>query len=187
MTKEEFDPGRIFLLHDFLSQDKCATLIRRSEGLTYEIGTVGGVVAEGIRNNERVLVDDTALSDTLFHRAAPWLPSVVEHRHLIRFNERWRFYRYPPGQTFQPHRDGSYMTLETYEKSEVTFLIYTERGYGWWRNPILYRPGPGCSTMSLSDGETDDRSSVGLPPFYLARRGYGAEWREICLAYRRDV
>ncbi len=124
MTREELDPGRIFLLHDFLSQDECAALIRRSEGLTYEVGTVGGVVAEGIRNNERVLVDDTALSDTLFHRAAPWLPSVVEHRHLIRFNERWRFYRYRPGQTFQPHRDGSYMTLETYEKSEVTFLVY---------------------------------------------------------------
>ena len=124
MTKEELDPGKIFLLHEFLSNDECAALIQRSEGLTYEVGTVGGVVAEGIRNNERVLLDDTPLADALFKRAAPWLPQVVEHRHLIRFNERWRFYRYRPGQTFQPHRDGSYMTLETYEKSEVTFLIY---------------------------------------------------------------
>lgn len=124
MTKEELDPGKIFLLHDFLSNDECAALIRRSEGLTYEVGTVGGMVAEGIRNNERVLVDDTPLADALFRRAAHCLPQVVDHRHLVRFNERWRFYRYRPGQTFQPHRDGSYMTLETYEKSEVTFLIY---------------------------------------------------------------
>ncbi len=124
MIKEELDPGKIFLLLDFLSNDECAALIRRSEGLTYEVGTVGGVVAEGIRNNERVLVDDKTLADTLFQRAAPWLPPVIEHRHLVGFNERWRFYRYRPGQTFQPHRDGSYLSLETYEKSEVTFLIY---------------------------------------------------------------
>lgn len=124
MTKIELDPGKVFLLHDFLSDDECAALIRRSEGLTYEVGTVGGMVSQEIRNNERVLLDDTPLADVLFRRAAPWLPQVVEHRNLVRFNERWRFYRYRPGQTFQPHRDGSYMRLETYEKSEVTFLIY---------------------------------------------------------------
>jgi prolyl 4-hydroxylase len=124
MTKEELDPGKIFLLREFLSDDECTALIRRSEALTYEVGTVGGVVAEGIRNNERVLVDDTPLADALFRRAVPWLLHVVGQRHLVRFNERWRFYRYRLGQTFQPHRDGSYMTLDTYEKSEVTFLIY---------------------------------------------------------------
>lgn len=128
MTKEELDPDKVWVLHDFLSHDECTALIRRSEDLTYEIGTVGGVVAEGIRNNERVLFDDKPLADRLFRRAAPWLPQVAESRHLIRFNERWRFYRYRPGQTFQPHRDGSYMSLETYEKSEVTFLIYLNDG-----------------------------------------------------------
>jgi prolyl 4-hydroxylase len=124
MTKEELDPERIVLLRDFLSSDECTALIRRSEGLTYETGTVGGVVADGIRNNERVLVDDTRLAKELFCRAAPWLPKLVRQRELVRFNERWRFYRYRPGQTFQPHRDGSYLSLETYEQSEVTFLIY---------------------------------------------------------------
>ena len=124
MMKEELDSHNVFVLHDFLWSDECVALIRRSEGLSYETGTVGGFVAEEIRNNERVLVDDKALADTLFNRAAPWLPAVVESRHLVRFNERWRFYRYRPGQTFQPHRDGSYLSLETYEKSEVTFLIY---------------------------------------------------------------
>jgi hypothetical protein len=124
MRKEELDPQKVCVLHDFLSSDECVALIRRSEDLTYETGTVGGVVAEGIRNNERVLVDDKPLADTLFGRAAPWLPEMVEGHRLVGFNERWRFYRYRPGQTFQPHRDGSYISLETYEKSEVTFLIY---------------------------------------------------------------
>jgi len=124
MIKEELDSDKVFVLHKFLTSDECVALIRRSEGLTYELGTVGGVVAEGIRNNERLLVDDKSLADTLFCRAAPWLPQVAESRRLVGFNERWRFYRYRPGQTFQPHRDGSYMSLETHEKSEVTFLIY---------------------------------------------------------------
>lgn len=124
MIKEELDSNKIFVLHEFLSTEESAALIRRSEALSYEIGTVGGVIAEGIRNNERVLIDDKPLANSLFHRAAPWLPKEVEGRRLVGFNERWRFYRYRPGQTFQPHRDGSYLSFQTYEQSEVTFMIY---------------------------------------------------------------
>jgi prolyl 4-hydroxylase len=124
MTKTELDANRVFVLHDFLSPDECAALIRRSDALHYEIGTVGGVIAEGIRNNERVLIDDKPLAKSLFVRAASWLPQQVEGRRLVGFNERWRFYRYRPGQTFQPHRDGPYLSFLTSEQSEVTFLIY---------------------------------------------------------------
>ncbi len=70
MIKEELDSDKVFVLHKFLTSDECVALIRLSEGLTYEIGTVGGVVAEGIRNNERLLVNDKSLADTLFCRAA---------------------------------------------------------------------------------------------------------------------
>ena len=124
MIKEELDSNKIFILHEFLSTDECTALIRRSEGLSYEQGTVGGVIAEGIRNNERVLLDDKSLADALFERAAPWLPQEVETRRLVGFNERWRFYRYRPGQTFLPHRDGSYLSFHTHEQSAVTFMIY---------------------------------------------------------------
>ena len=128
MIKEELDSHKIFVLREFLSPDECAVLIRRSEALRYEMGTVGGVIAEGIRNNERVLIDDTLLASSLFERAAPWLSKEVHGRHLVRFNKRWRFYRYRPGQTFQPHRDGSYLSFHTYEQSEVTFMIYLNDG-----------------------------------------------------------
>lgn len=128
MTKEELDPGKVLVLHDFLSGEECGALIRRSEGLIYEPGTVADVVIEEVRNNERVLVDDVTLAADLFRRAEPFLPTVIEGHGLVGFNERWRFYRYQPGQTFKPHRDGSYFRISTFEESRLTFMIYLNEG-----------------------------------------------------------
>jgi hypothetical protein len=128
MNKEVLDLDKVLVIHDFLSGEECAALIRRSEGLIYEPGTVADVVIEQVRNNERVLVDDVTLAADLFHRAEPLLPAVIEGHSLIGFNERWRFYRYRPGQTFKPHRDGSYLRLESWEKSQMTFMIYLNDG-----------------------------------------------------------
>jgi 2-oxoglutarate-Fe(II)-dependent oxygenase superfamily protein len=128
MTKEELDPGKVLVIHDFLSGEECTALIRRSEGLSYEPGTVAEVVIEQVRNNERVLVDDVALAADLFRRAEPFLPADIEGHGLVGFNERWRFYRYRPGQTFKPHRDGSYMRMKSWEESQITFMIYLNDG-----------------------------------------------------------
>jgi len=128
MIKEDLDPGNVLLVHEFLSGEECAALIRRSEGLTYEPGTVADVVIEHVRNNERVLLDDTTLASDLFHRAEPYLPPDIEGQKLVGLNERWRFYRYGPGQTFKPHRDGSYMRMKTLEESQMTFMIYLNDG-----------------------------------------------------------
>jgi 2-oxoglutarate-Fe(II)-dependent oxygenase superfamily protein len=124
MIKEELDPDKVLVIHDFLSGEECTALIRRSEGLIYEPGTVADVVIEEVRNNERVLLDDATLAADLFHRAEPFLPAEIDGLRLSGFNERWRFYRYQPGQTFKPHRDGSYMRMKSWEESEMTFMIY---------------------------------------------------------------
>jgi prolyl 4-hydroxylase len=124
MDKKVLDPDKVLVIHDFLSSEECAALIRRSEALAYEPGTVADVVIEQVRNNERVLVDDPLLAANLFHRAEPLLPAVIEGYGLVGFNERWRFYRYRPGQTFKPHRDGSYLRVESWEESHMTFMIY---------------------------------------------------------------
>lgn len=124
MTKEELDSDKVVVIHDFLSSDECAALIQRSEGLVYEPGTVADVVIEDVRNNERVILDDPALAADLFDRSKPFLPAVIDGQGPTGFNERWRFYRYTPGQTFKPHRDGSYMRVKTWEESQVTFMIY---------------------------------------------------------------
>ena len=128
MIKEVLDPERVLVIHNFLSDEECAALIRRSKALAYEAGTVAGVVNENVRNNERVIVDDESLASGLFQRAEPFLPALVEDHSLVGFNERWRFYRYQPGQTFKPHRDGPYLRMKTGEQSEVTFMIYLNDG-----------------------------------------------------------
>lgn len=128
VIKQVLDPDRILVVHNFLSEAQCTALIRRSEALAYEAGTVAGVVNENIRNNERVIIDDESLASQLFHRAAPFLPAVLEDHRLVGFNERWRFYRYQPGQTFNPHRDGSYVRMNTREESRLTFMIYLNEG-----------------------------------------------------------
>jgi len=58
----------VLVIYDFLSREECAALIRRSEDLAYEPGTVADVVIEQVRNNERVLIDDLSLAANLFHR-----------------------------------------------------------------------------------------------------------------------
>jgi len=128
MHKEVLDPDKVLVIHDFLSREECTALIRRSEDLAYAPGTVADVVIEQVRNNERVLVDDPSLAADLFHRAEPLLPAVIEGDGLVGFNERWRFYRYRPGQTFKPHRDGSYVRMESWEESQMTFMIYLNEG-----------------------------------------------------------
>lgn len=128
MTKEVLDSDRVFVISDFLSHEECTDLIRRSDSLIYEPGTVADVVIEDVRNNERVLVDDLSLAADLFSRAKPFLPPVIEERGLVGFNERWRFYRYQPGQTFKPHRDGSYFRVTNFEESQLTFMIYLNDG-----------------------------------------------------------
>jgi len=128
MTKEDLDPGKVLVIHDFLSTEECAALIQRSEGLTYEPGTVADAVIKDVRNNERVLLDDVTLAGDLYRRAEPFLPANLDGDRLVGFNERWRFYRYGPRQTFKPHRDGSYFRVGSFEESQLTFMIYLNGG-----------------------------------------------------------
>ena len=125
---EVLDQDKVIVIHGFLSGEECAALIQRSESLRYEPGTVADVVIEEVRNNERVIVDDVSLATDFFRRAEPSLPAVIDGQGLVGFNERWRFYRYGPGQTFKPHRDGSFMRIKSWEESQMTFMIYLNDG-----------------------------------------------------------
>lgn len=128
MTREQLDGDHVFVIHDFLSAAECADLVRLSAGLSWETGTLGGEVVEQVRNNQRVMFDHPVLAADLFARARPFLPAVIGGRPVTGFNERWRFYRYGPGQAFQPHRDGAYLRPDTAEQSRLTFMVYLNEG-----------------------------------------------------------
>jgi predicted 2-oxoglutarate/Fe(II)-dependent dioxygenase YbiX len=131
VEKEQLDYDRIFVIHDFLSPAECAEFIARSEAAGYgdaPITTAAGfVMRKDVRNNERVIADDPELATALFERARPFLPAEWFGWELVGFNERWRYYRYDPGQYFAPHTDG-YFQRDNGERSHLTFMIYLNGG-----------------------------------------------------------
>ncbi len=124
MSRDELDPGRVWLLHGFLDSKECAGLIRRSEDLGYEPAPVGGVILDTMRNNTRVVFEDETLATELFQRAQRLLPDTIDGMALAGFHEQFRFYRYEPGQEFHSHRDGGSERIEVWEESRLTFMIY---------------------------------------------------------------
>jgi predicted 2-oxoglutarate/Fe(II)-dependent dioxygenase YbiX len=127
MTKENLDAENIFVLRDFLTPDECADFVARSEQAGYEdapISTAAGpVMAKEYRDNARLIVDDPTLADRLWSLAAPFVPPHVHNWDAAGLNERFRFYRYDPGQRFAPHWDGCFYR-DSREQSQLTFMVY---------------------------------------------------------------
>ena len=127
MDKEQLDGDRIFVVHDFLTDEECRSFVARSEQAGYDEATIttasGFVMAKDIRDNARLILDDGALAHTLWQRAQPFVPQTIEAWHVVGFNERFRFYRYDVGQKFEPHFDG-YFRRENGDQSQLTFMVY---------------------------------------------------------------
>jgi predicted 2-oxoglutarate/Fe(II)-dependent dioxygenase YbiX len=82
------------------------------------------------------MIDNPAWAAELWERARPLIPSPFPtasppHRPepeevagypAVGLNERFRFYRYDPGQTFRPHTDGHFARND--ERSQLTFMVY---------------------------------------------------------------
>jgi predicted 2-oxoglutarate/Fe(II)-dependent dioxygenase YbiX len=131
MDYEFLDDG-IFALRGFLSAEECADHIQHSEQLGYADATIqtarGAVLRKDVRNNERMLFDDQALSARFFERAQDYLPPILYDRSVCGFNDRWRFYRYTPGQQFDWHLDGV-VRLRPNQQSALTFMIYLNENF----------------------------------------------------------
>jgi predicted 2-oxoglutarate/Fe(II)-dependent dioxygenase YbiX len=125
--RESLDGDRLFLIHDFFTADECQSAVDRSERAGYEAATVttaeGAVRIAEIRDNARLIEEDRALAETLWTRARQFLPPTVDSWRGIGLNERFRFYRYDPGQKFAPHFDG-YFERDNGERSQLTFMVY---------------------------------------------------------------
>lgn len=129
-TREDLDGDAIFVLHDFLTADECQCHINATEAAGYGDAPIttarGPQMRKDIRNNDRVMVDDVPLAAELFARLHPFLPAVAAWA-AVGLNERFRYYRYTPGQKFDWHYDGCFERPNG-EESLYTFMVYLNDG-----------------------------------------------------------
>src|SRR5688500_1793442 len=117
----------IFVIHGFLSADECERFRVRSELMGYGDAPIttpfGFQMMKQYRNNDRVMLDDIDLASQMFDRLRIFLPPHRSSCELVGLNERFRFYRYAPGQRFRKHMDGCHRR-EGGDCSQLTFMIY---------------------------------------------------------------
>lgn len=117
----------IYTLDNILSPEECLEHIELTERIGYEgvpITTARGFeMRPDTRNNTRVILDDVERSEWLWQRVIEQMPMTVNGRMAVGLNERFRFYRYDPGERFAPHVDGYYMR-DNGDQSLLTFMVY---------------------------------------------------------------
>lgn len=132
MTKKNLLGNEIFTLDNILSPRECAEYITLTENIGYRdapITTMRGFeIRPDIRNNQRVILDDQERAFDLWQRVSNYIPSTIGRWQAVGLNERFRFYRYDPGQRFAIHHDGSYWRPNG-EESLLTFMIYLNEGF----------------------------------------------------------
>jgi predicted 2-oxoglutarate/Fe(II)-dependent dioxygenase YbiX len=122
----------VFNLDDVYGAAECEAAIARTEQMGFAAAPIttaaGFVMRPDIRNNERVMFDDVELAGALFARIRDAVPGRLRGRRAVGVNERFRCYRYTPGQRFAPHYDGAF-ERSGHERSELTFMIYLNDGF----------------------------------------------------------
>jgi hypothetical protein len=117
----------IWQVTTLFAADECARYIAATEERGYEPATIsthkGHVLALDQRDNGRVIVDDPQLAKEIWGRLSSHIPKVLDGQQAIGLNERFRYYRYTPGQSFKGHTDGAF-TRSNGEESKLTVLVY---------------------------------------------------------------
>ena len=88
----------------------------------------GPVMRTDIRNNERVMFDDPELAGQLFARIEGAIAPRLCGMRAVGANERFRCYRYRPGQRFAPHYDGAFIRSHR-QRSLLTLMVYLNEGF----------------------------------------------------------
>ena len=127
MKKTLLNGEAVFVIRKFLTPQECDAFVARSEEAGFEDATIttaaGSVMNKNVRDNSRLMQDDPALAALLWKRAEPFLPPSVQNWRVVGLNERFRYYRYDPGQKFAPHGDGAFKRPSG-EQSWLTFMVY---------------------------------------------------------------
>jgi hypothetical protein len=147
----------VFVVRGFLSPGECVRDIALSEEHGYDDAPItagsGFVMRKDIRNNDRVMIDDLAMAASLWERAGPLMPAEWFGWQPVGLNERFRYYRYGPGQRFAAHTDGCF-ERDSGERSQFTFMVYLNDDFeGGTTNfylsklPLIVRPETGMALV----------------------------------------
>lgn len=123
----------VFTVADLFTPDECDAYVAVAESIGFGAAPIttaaGPVMNPSVRNNERVMLDDPARAAELWRRVEPFVRGhalAFEGVTPVGVNERLRFYRYDPGQSFRWHRDGFFERTDTptRERSRLTYMVY---------------------------------------------------------------
>ncbi len=130
----------VWTIPHVMSPSECTAAIARIEQLGPAVAPVstarGFVMMPDVRNNERVMFDDIDLAARLFTRIEQSLPRQLCGMHAVGANERFRCYRYQPGQQFAAHFDGCY-ERNSQERSLLTLIVYLNDDFEGGRTAFL--------------------------------------------------
>lgn len=131
MQRTDLIEDYAFLLYDLLSPEECRAQITASEAIGYQDAPVttlsGPQMLPQIRNNTRVMLDNSELASMIYTRLQGFAPTKPLWQ-PIGLNERLRYYRYDPGEAFALHRDGAFIRSPS-ERSFYTVLIYLNEDF----------------------------------------------------------
>lgn len=118
----------LFTLAHAMSPAECAEMIAFAEARGFAeapvtVGVNRYMMIPDLRNNTRVMVDAPDLAEQLWPRLAEFMPQRIGAYSPVGLNERFRFYRYEPGQQFNWHRDGAFVRTDE-EQSFLTLMFY---------------------------------------------------------------
>jgi len=130
-TISQVDPD-ILTVSGLFTADECERWIAQGEALGFEAASVslveGAKMMPAVRNNDRATIEDPALAAALWERVRARVPPQLDGCLARGLSERFRFYRYDPGQRFKRHRDGA-VDGPPGLRSKLTLLIYLNDGY----------------------------------------------------------
>jgi predicted 2-oxoglutarate/Fe(II)-dependent dioxygenase YbiX len=133
-----------YTIDHVLTRNEAVELVERADRAGFEeapitIGPNRFQMRPDIRNNTRVMFDHVPLAALLFDRLRSNLPERAGDWALHGLNERFRIYRYAPGQRFAWHRDGSYRRHHD-EESYYTLMVYLNEGFEGGRTEFADHP-----------------------------------------------
>jgi hypothetical protein len=120
------------IIENLLTIEECQHFIDLAEKSSMDVATIttpnGSKIDLNYRNNDRYIFDDQILAQSLFDKIKSQLIYSDLEWEPIGLNERFKIYRYKPGQSFALHVDASFIRNEK-ERSFQTFLIYLNENY----------------------------------------------------------